>query len=150
MLDFSRRDECMNFYLPIALIVASTTLYHFAQKSVPAAVNPIASLTINYLTALAGTMVLIPFFRRGAAASCTWKNMNWASIVVGVSIIGIELGVLLAYRAGWKLSLMSVVSNTASALLLIVIGISLFHERLSPRNLAGAVICLVGLALISR
>lgn len=140
----------MNFYVPIALIVASTTLYHFAQKSVPAAVNPIASLAINYVTALAGTLVLIPFFRTSEAVSWSWKNVNWPSMVVGVSIIGIELGVLLAYRAGWKLSLMSVVSNTASALLLIVIGVSLFHERLSARNVGGAVLCLVGLAMISR
>lgn len=140
----------MNVYLPIVLIAASTTLYHFAQKSVPMAVNPIASLAMNYLTALAGTLVLLPFFRTSEAASWTWKNVNWASIVVGVSIIGIELGVLLAYRAGWKLSLMSVVSNTAGAVLLIVIGVSGFHERLSGRNVAGAVLCLVGLALISR
>jgi drug/metabolite transporter (DMT)-like permease len=140
----------MSFYLPILLMIASTTLYHFAQKSVPAQINPLASLAINYLTALAGTLLLVPFFRADRAGGWSWKAVNWASIVVGVSIIGIELAVLLAYRAGWKLSLMSVVSNTASALLLIAVGVALFHERLSARNLTGAVLCLAGLALISQ
>jgi hypothetical protein len=44
----------MTFYLPIVLMIVGTTTYHIAQKSVSTQVNPLFSLAINYLTALAG------------------------------------------------------------------------------------------------
>ncbi|MGC2197280.1 MAG: hypothetical protein WA628_21575 [Terriglobales bacterium] len=58
----------MIFYLPILLMIVGTTTYHIAQKSVPTEVNPLFSLAINYLTALAGTVLLIPLYRNGQLA----------------------------------------------------------------------------------
>jgi hypothetical protein len=40
----------------------------------------------------------------------------------------VELAVLLAYRAGWKISLASVVGNSASALVLVLIGLLFFQN----------------------
>jgi uncharacterized membrane protein len=62
----------------------------------------------------------------------------------------VELAVLLAYRSGWRVSLLSVIGNSASALLLVGIGLAFFHEHLSVRNLTGIVLSLIGLALISQ
>ena len=140
----------MNLYLPVVLMVVGTTLYHLAQKSVPSQVNPLFSLVMNYLSALIGTLVLVPLFPARTADAWSWKSINWASCVVGAAIVGVELSVLLAYRTGWKISLLSVIGNTASALLLVGIGIAFFHERVSARNSIGIVLCLVGLALIAR
>ena len=50
------------FYLPILLMILGTTFYHVAQKSVPLQVNPMFSLTMNYLTALIGTALLTPLY----------------------------------------------------------------------------------------
>jgi drug/metabolite transporter (DMT)-like permease len=141
--------KLMIFYLPIVLMVLATTFYHVAQKSVPTQVNPLSSLLLNYLTALAGTLLLIPV-SVPTAKPWSLKNMNWASCAVGISIVGVELAVLLAYRSGWKISLVSVIGNTASALLLIVIGLIFFHEHLSGRSLIGIALCLIGLALITK
>jgi drug/metabolite transporter (DMT)-like permease len=69
---------------------------------------------------------------------------------VGVSIVGVELAVLLAYRTGWKISLVSVIGNTASALLLVFVGLIFYHEQLSGKNVAGIALCLVGLTLITQ
>jgi len=77
------------------------------------------------------------------------KNFNWASCV-GISIAGVESAVLLAYHTGWKLSLVSLIDNTGSAVLLVVIGSIFFRERLSGRSVIGIVLCMVGLVLISR
>ena len=140
----------MVFYLPILLMIAGTTTYHLAQKSVPNEVNPIFSLVINYLTALAGTLLLIPLFPARTAGPWSVKGINWASAAVGVSIVGVELSVLLAYRTGWRLSLLSTLGNTASALLLVGLGLLLFREHLSARNLVGVTLCLAGLALITQ
>jgi drug/metabolite transporter (DMT)-like permease len=71
-------------------------------------------------------------------------------VAVGGSIVGVELAVLLAYRGGWRVSILSVIGNSASALLLVGIGLLFFHEHLTARNVAGVVLCLIGLALISQ
>jgi hypothetical protein len=41
------------------------------------------------------------------------------SCAVGISIVGVELAVLLNYRTGWRIGILSVIGNTASALLLV-------------------------------
>lgn len=140
----------MLFYLPVILMIVGTTTYHIAQKSVPGSVNPVFSLVINYLTALAGTLLLIPLYPARTEGSWSLRSVNWASAGVGVSIVGVELAVLLAYRSGWRVSLLSVIGNSASALLLVGIGLAFFHEHLSLRNMSGVILCLIGLALISQ
>jgi drug/metabolite transporter (DMT)-like permease len=140
----------MIFYLPIILMVLGTTIDHVAQKSVPTQVNPLFSLVMNHLTALIGTLLLIPLYPQRTAGPWSPKNVNWASCAVGISIVGVELAVLLAYRTGWKISLVSVIGNTASALPLVVIGLAFFHEHVSGRSLIGVALCLVGLALITQ
>jgi drug/metabolite transporter (DMT)-like permease len=140
----------MIFYVPILLMILGTTTYHIAQKSVPTQVNPLFSLAMNYLTALAGTLLLIPLHPSRTAGPWSVKGINWPSAAVGLSIVGVELAVLLAYRTGWRIGILSTIGNTASALLLVGIGLVFFHEHLSPRNLAGVVLCLVGLALVTQ
>jgi drug/metabolite transporter (DMT)-like permease len=136
-------------YLPIILMILASTCYHIAQKSVPAHVNPFSSLILNHATALTGTLVVMPLYPTRTAKPWSVENLNWASCAVGVSIVGVELGVLLAYRTGWKISIVSVMGNTASAILLVVIGLVFFHEHVSVRGLIGVGLSLLGLALIA-
>jgi drug/metabolite transporter (DMT)-like permease len=138
----------MFVYIPIILMILGTTFYHIAQKEVPVQVNPLFSLAMNYGTALIGTILLIPLYPPRTAGPWSLKSVNYPSCAVGISIVAVELGVLLAYRAGWRISLFSVIGNTASALLLAGSGVLFFHEHLSARSLIGVVLCLVGLALI--
>lgn len=77
------------------------------------------------------------------------QKLNWTSYALGLAIIGLELGYLLAYRAGWDLSLGALVSNSAVSLLLIPLGLLLFKERLTVVNGIGIVFCLIGLLLIN-
>jgi uncharacterized membrane protein len=140
----------MIFYLPILLGIAGTTMYHVAQKSVPQQVNPLLSLLVNYATALVVTLLFLPFYPQRTGGSIALKSLNWASYAVGLSIVGVELGVLLAYRAGWKISVASLVTNVATALLLVVVGLISFGEHLSAKNAAGIVLCLAGLVLVAQ
>ena len=41
------------------------------------------------------------------------KELNWASYALGLVVVLLEVGFLLAYRAGWKISLAAVYSNVA-------------------------------------
>jgi multidrug transporter EmrE-like cation transporter len=69
--------------------------------------------------------------------------------VLGIAIIGLELGFLLAYRAGWNISLAGLVSNVIVGLVLLPVGLLLFQEKLTPLNLAGVVVCIAGLVMIN-
>src|SRR5438552_1803035 len=113
----------MLFYLPIALTALATTLYHIAQKSIVPGVHPMVSLVITYATSLMACLVVVPFAPGGVTFVRSLRDLNWATYVVGLSIVGVELAILLAYRAGWKISLASVVANVATALPLVLIGV---------------------------
>ena len=140
----------MLFYLPIVLTALATTLYHVAQKSIPPGVPPMVSLVVTYATALVASLAAVPFAPGGASFVRALKDLNWATYVVGLSIVGVELAVLLAYRAGWRISLASVVANVTTALLLVLIGVVAYREHLSTRHFVGLLMCLGGLALAAR
>ncbi len=138
------------FYLTIALAALAAAAYHIGQKAIPARANPMLSLIVSYLTALVMSMVLLPLFPRRAGLGESLRELNWGTYAVGVSIVGVELAYLLAYRLGWKISLASVTSNVATAVLLVLVGVLAYSERLSLRHAAGLALCLVGLALVGR
>jgi drug/metabolite transporter (DMT)-like permease len=138
----------MRFYLPILLTALATTIYHIAQKSIPAQVNPMLSLCVNYATALAISLLVLPFYPSQTTLASSWCRLNWGSYAVGIAIVGVELSVLLVYRVGWRISVASAVSNVLTALLLVVVGLFFFREQLSGRNWLGVALCLGGLILV--
>ena len=140
----------MLFYLPIALTALATTLYHVAQKSIVPGVHPMVSLVVTYTTSLVACLAAIPFAPGGTVFLRSVKELNWATYVVGLSIVGVELAILLAYRAGWRISLASVVANVTTALLLVIIGVVGYREHLAVRHVAGLLMCLGGLVLAAR
>jgi drug/metabolite transporter (DMT)-like permease len=133
--------------LPIAVVVFSTVLYHVAQKSIPPEAPPLLSLLVSYGVAIAGTLALLPFFPVRAPLSRAFRQLNWASAAIGLTIVGVELGFLLAYRAGWRVSVGAAVSNAAVAALLVPVGLIFFGERLSGLNGFGLLLCVAGLVL---
>lgn len=138
---------CVIFYLPLLLVVGSTTLYQVSQKSVSPQVNPMLSVTVNYVTALVVSLLILPFYP-GNSLRLSWKNLNWASVAVGLSIVGIELGFLVVYRAGWRISVASLIANVTTSLLLVAIGLVFFREHLGARGSLGIGLCIAGLALV--
>lgn len=138
------------FYLPIALTALATTLYHIAQKSIVPGVHPMVSLVVTYGTALVVCLVAVGFAPGAPVFVRTVKHLNWATYVVGLSIVAVELAVLLAYRAGWRISLASVVANVTTALLLVLIGVVWYREHLGAQHVLGLALCLLGLVLAAR
>jgi len=137
-------------YLPIALTALATTMYHVAQKSIVPGVHPMVSLVVTYGTALVICLVAVGFSPGAPTFLRSLKQLNWATYVVGLSIIAVELAFLLAYRAGWRVSLASVVANVTTALLLVAIGVGWYREHLAARHVLGLALCLLGLALVVR
>lgn len=137
------------FYFSMILTVFSNLLYHLSQKSIPKGVNPMVSILATYVTAIALSAIVLLFYPSAMGIAESFQKLNWASIGVGVAIVGVEIGFLLAYRAGWNISLGAVASNVAVTILLIPIGVVAFHESLSARNVVGIGLCIAGLLLIA-
>ena len=137
------------FYLPMILAILSATAYHISQKAIPARVNPMVSVVVTYVVALALSLALLPLLPSRVGVGESLRNLNWGTYGVGVSIVGVELAYLLVYRSGWRLSLASVTSGAATAILLAGVGVLLLGEHLSFRNAVGVAFCLAGLALVT-
>ena len=138
------------FYLAFALTVFGMLLYHLSQKSAPQDANPFFVIVIAYVVgiALCLAFALISPGRKNLLE--TFRESNWAVYTLGVAAALIELGFLLAYRTGWRISIAAVATNAAAAIVLIPVGLLVFKDHLSLRNVIGLIFCLVGLALVMR
>jgi drug/metabolite transporter (DMT)-like permease len=140
----------MNLYtLSLAMTVAGNVGYHLLNKTVAPAAHPFASLVATYTVGLVIALAVLAYDApRGMFLSL--RELNWASYGLGVVVISLEVGFLLAYRAGWQLSVAALYSNVAVGLLLIPIGLLLYRETLTISQGAGIVLAVIGLVLMSR
>lgn len=138
------------YVFSIVLIVTSNIIYNVCQKSTPANANPFSALFVTYLTATFFTILLFIFNKTDKSFYESFTNLNWTSIALGVSIVGLEFGYLMAYRAGWQISLGSLVANIALALALIPIGVFFYKEGFDINKIIGAAFCVIGLILINK
>lgn len=138
------------YVFSIALIVASNILYNICQKSTPEKANPFAALLLTYL--VAGILTVIAFYLSKPEKTLlqSFKGLNWTSPVLGLAIVGLEFGYIMAYRAGWNISVGSLVANILLALALIPIGIIFYQEGFGVNKILGAILCIAGLILTNR
>ena len=134
---------------PIALVVLSNVMYQICTKSVPEGMNPLASLTVTYLIGAASSAVLYFILYRGGSLVREYGKLNWAPCALGFVIVGLEVGWIYAYKAGWQVSTGFIVQSAFLAAALLFVGYFLYREALTWNKLAGVAICLVGLAVIN-
>jgi drug/metabolite transporter (DMT)-like permease len=133
----------------LGVAAVGSAVYHLAQRSVPAAANPMLALMGAYLVAFAAAAAAAPFFSSGELA---WRAQMFSAPVLwlGAGVFLIEIGFLLAYRAGGGVQWSGVAVNTASALLLLPVALVVLREPFSPWRAAGLLLCLGGLWLVTR
>jgi drug/metabolite transporter (DMT)-like permease len=138
------------YVFSIVLIVVSNIVYNVCQKSTPQNANPFSALLITYLTAAILTLITSLFYRSDKGFLQSFNELNWTSVALGVAIVGLELGYLMAYRAGWNISVGSLVANIILALMLIPIGVLFYKEVFTVNQIIGVFFCMVGLLLINK
>ena len=139
----------LSYLWPIALVVLSNVVYQICAKSVPEGMDPLASLTVTYLVAALASGALYFVLNRGGSLVREYGRLNWAPVVLGIVIIGLETGWIYAYKAGWQVSTGFIVQSAFLAVALIFVGYLLYHEALTWNKLAGVGLCLVGLVFIN-
>lgn len=139
----------MLYYVAMLVTVLSNLIYHLSQKTIKTTVHPLVSLITTYTVALILCFILLLFFPLKNNFLSEIKLLNFSSYILGIAIIGLEVGFLLAYRSGWNISYAAVVSNVLLGLLLIPMGLIFFKDKLSLYNYFGILLSIVGLVLIS-
>ena len=131
------------------LAIAGQVLYHVTQKSISPGTHPVISLLMFYLLAAVLTLPLFLLFPLNDSVLDEIKKLNWAVYGVAASIVLIEIGFLLAYRAGAELSSAAVLTAAIVAVSTLLIGAIFFRESLSIAKLSGIALCLGGIGLMS-
>lgn len=137
-----------SIYFPFALAIAGMLLYHLAQKSIPKEMNPFVAMIFAYAAGIILLAICGIAFTSKKSFVDSFKESNWAVFAVGAGAACIELGFLLAYRAGWRISVTAIATNVAATAFLVPIGIIVFKDHLSWRNILGLLFCVLGLALV--
>ena len=137
------------FFFSIILAICSSALYHFVAKSTPANVNFTVSLLVTYAVAFIVTLFTFVFFPAPDGVLTELKKLNWASVLLAIAVVGIEFGFLLTYRTGWNLGIAAVLVNVVASLMLLPMAIFFFKDKISWVNIAGIIICFVGLIMLN-
>lgn len=137
------------YYVSISVAILSSALYHLSQKATPRAVNPPVALMITYAAALVLTAGLLFVMPAKEGVITEVRRLNWASYLLALSIVGLEVGFLLVYRSGWNLGLAAVLVNVVAALILVPVAVFVFKDRLTWINIAGILTCLAGLIMLN-
>ena len=146
------------FYFSITLAILSSALYHFSAKSTPSNVNFTTSLIVTYAVALGITLLITLFFHATPALAggarengllLELRQLNWASFLLAIAIVGIEFGFLLVYRSGWNLGIAAVLVNVVASLILLPVAIFFFKDKISWVNIVGIFVCLAGLVMLN-
>lgn len=138
-----------SYIWPLGLVVLSNVFYQICTKSVPEKMNPFASLTVTYLIGAIASLILYYVLNKDADIIKEYHKLNWAPFVLGVVIIGLEVGYIYAYKAGWPVSTAQIVQAAILAVILIFVGYILYKERITWNKIVGIVVCLAGLGLIN-
>ena len=134
---------------PIALVVVSNTMYQICAKSVPEGMNPFAALTVTYLAGAVASIALFFILGHDGSLIREYSKINWAPFVLGLVIVGLEVGWIYAYQAGWQVSTGLIVQSAVLAVVLLFVGYFGYREALTWNKITGIVICLVGLVFIN-
>ena len=134
---------------PVVSVVLSNTFYNICTKSTPSNVNAFGTLMLTYVTAAILTGIIFLFFVKPENAVFELSKINWTSVVLGMAIVGLELGYIFMYRAGWKVSSGALVANICLAIALLFVGAILYGENITLKQIVGIGVCIVGLFLIN-
>jgi multidrug transporter EmrE-like cation transporter len=137
------------FYFSITLAILSSALYHFSARSTPAGISLPVSLTVTYGIALGLTLLTALLLPGNKDFAAQVRQLGLPTILLAVSIVGIEFGFLLAYRAGWNLGIAAVVVNVVASLLLVPVAIFIFKDQINWVNILGILVCLAGLVMLN-
>ena len=140
----------MSYIWPIVLVVVSNVVYQICAKSVPKDMDAMASLTITYAVGPVCSAVMYFVMNRGGNLIAEYSKLNIAPFLLGISVVGLEVGFIYAYKIGWQVSTASIVQSAFLAVVLMFAGALLYHETITVNKAVGIAVCLAGLWIVNK
>lgn len=134
----------------LAVAIGSTVAYHLVLKVTPDAANPFLSLAATYVVGAALFLAVYAATPHAAPLRESLQQLSWTAPALAAAVVLLDLGFLMLYRSGFEVSLGQLVTQSVAALLLLLLGVALFREKLSLVNVGGILLCVVGLWLVNR
>ncbi len=131
----------------MTLAVIGNVAYHLSQKSVPKDANPLIVLFHAYLVA-SGLCLVMVLGSMGSAGFTQLFRARSISLLLGVGVLTIEVGILLMYRSGWPVGKSALINTLLVTMILLPVGMWFFGETIPPIKLAGLVVCLIGTIML--
>ena len=131
------------------MVILANTFYNICMKSMPSDVNPFGALMVTYFVAAVISAVIFIFMVGPSNIVFEISKINWTSVILAIAIVGLEVGYVFVYRAGWAVSTASVVANIGLACVLLVVGYLMYKENVSLTQMMGFFVCMGGLILIN-
>jgi uncharacterized membrane protein len=144
------KGTVMLYYFPMILAICSNIFYHIFLKIINQNANPVLALCVTYITATIFSLCIYFVYYDSSSFREDLSRLNWPCMALGIAIVFLETGFILAYRAGWPIGSAAIFSNAAIGIILIPIGVLFFKEYLTTMKLAGIGFCIFGLILINK
>jgi multidrug transporter EmrE-like cation transporter len=133
----------------LGVAIAGTVGYHVVLKLTPAGANPYLSLCVSFAI---GSVAFATAFgvTSGVPLREAMGQLNWTAVVLGLVVVCLDFGFMMLYRTGFDVSLGQIITQSGAALLLVLLGVAFFAEKLTLANIGGIALCVVGLWLINQ
>jgi uncharacterized membrane protein len=135
------------YYFSISLVIISNIFYSFFESIIPGDVNPVIALCSMYT---GGFLIVLPFYIKNRNKYKVRKNhFEFRVVLFALANMLTDLGFLLAFRLGWKLGTFNIISNISVLIILTILGIFIYKEKLTTMNLFGIILGIIGLYLLN-
>ena len=77
------------------------------------------------------------------------RKANLAPFALGIIIVGLEFGWIMAYKAGWQVSMGYIIVTSVVSAVLLGVGCFVYKEKITLNKVIGVALCLAGLIIIN-
>lgn len=135
------------YIISIGIVIVSNVFYSLCQNLIPSTVNPVIALCCMYL---GGLLFAIPLYLKNKdkykkANKGLWKR----AIIFALVNIVLDLGFFLAFKSGWSIGYFNIITNICILILIMLIGILFYKEKITFLNFIGIVIGIIGLSILN-
>lgn len=137
------------YVISMLMVIAASIFYHVSQKSINQNASVGLSMIVTYGVALVlSILYYLVTDHKSLTFSEAFKDINWASYVLGIAVVLLEVGYLLVYRTGWEINMAAIFANVLTGIILVFVGFVLFSEKLTMVHGIGLVVSILGLVIL--
>lgn len=140
----------LTMYFPILLVIGANVLYHLTAKAVPEEMNSFAALIVVYFCAMVIAIVLFFATSPNKNLAENLSHLNLPTVLMSLALLGMELGTILMFKVGWDVSIGPLIAHIGLCVVLVIVGVLFFKEKLSMTQAVGIILCLIGMVLANK